>query len=397
MAKIPSIAAFERFAARAFASFPPALLVAACILASPEASHAQTVDCTALRAKIAALDSQGAARPNRYTAAARKQRSELDRTVAYGHSLGCDQPEIPIFGKPLPANCRGLNARIAQMQANLAQLEAAATPAANPVRQDLVARYDAYCRGSTAGRQAAPQNFFEALFGAFAPPPPAPPPTMPWAPPADESPDVEPDPSPRGGSQAVCVRSCDGGFFPLHVSARGADPSYLSDLCSALCPNTEVAVFTKAPSSDIEKAVSLDDSMAYSELPNAAKFRTSYDGACTCKPPHRSWVEALTGAEQILGEGRKSDIVVTAEDSARLSQAQPERRRKGAAAGADPKSTGRSKADVAGPLDPGPSPQERASAARDAVSRLPRSPEAAKEVVGPDGVKRRVRIIAPTL
>jgi hypothetical protein len=381
MAQRPSTAAAQR----PFRGFRAALGAAVLLAASLGTAHSQNVDCAALRAKIAALDSQGAARPNRYAAAARQQQGELDRTAAYARSLGCDQPVVPIFGPPLPARCQGLNAKIAQMQANLGQLEAAATSGTDRARADLIARYDAYCRAPTQARPRDPvTDFFATLFGGLAPPPQ---PAAPWAPPMDESPDVEPDTSPRGGSQAVCVRGCDGGFFPLHVSARGADASYLSDLCHALCPNAEAAVYTKPPNSDIDRAVSLDDGTGYMELPNALKFRSSYDSSCSCKPARQSWVEALAGAEKLLGEGRRGDIVVTPEASEQLSQARPE---------ASTKSSSRARSDSDRLRPAAAAPGQAASV--DAAASAPKpAADGVKEVVGPDGVKRRVRIIAPTL
>jgi hypothetical protein len=364
------------------------LFVAAFVLAPLGSARPQNVDCSALRAKIGALDAQGGGRPNRYSAAARKQRAELDRTVAYAVRLGCDQPEIPFFGRPLPARCPGLNSRIARMQANLAQLEAAATAGTDRIRQDLIARYDAYCRAPIKGRQQAEPNFFEALFGAFIPPQQAPLAPAPWAPPMDESPNVERDPTPRGGSQALCVRSCDGGFFPLDVSARHADSGYLDSLCQALCPNAGVSVYTRAPYSEIERAVSLADGSVYSDLPNALKFRKTYDAACTCKPPRQSWVEALAGAEQMRGEGRRGDIVVTPESSAQLSRARPE---------PAAKSSSRGGSEISGlrPGSGGPAAFRPSADAGALPSRSTRDLE--KEVIGPDGVKRRVRIISPTL
>jgi hypothetical protein len=397
MARHPSFAAVPRRISRLSAGSGKALWVAALLLAPLGSAAAQGVDCTALRAKIAAVDAQSAARPNRYSAAARKQRAEIDRTVAYAASLGCDQPEIPFFGRPLPARCPGLNSKIAQMQANLAQLEVAATAGTDRTRQDLITRYDAYCRAPIKARQQAEPNFFEALFGAFIPPQQAPQTPAPWAPPMDESPDVEPDTTPRGGSQALCVRSCDGGFFPLHVSARNADASYLTDLCQALCPNVGVSVYTRAPHSEIDKAVSLDDGSAYSDLPNARKFRSSYEASCSCKPPHQSWVEALAGAERILGEGRRGDIVVTPESSERLSQAQPESRARNSSRGGDETSGLRPKSGDPAALRPSGAVPAQASSADAAASPSGSPQDSEKEVVGPDGVKRRVRIISPTL
>lgn len=357
-----------------------AICAATFVLGSLGAALPQSLDCNALRARIATLDAQPAARANPSAAAARKQQAEIDRTASYARSLGCDQPEIPFFGPPLNPRCRGLNAKIAQMQANLGQLQAAAASGTDRTRQELMARYDASCRAPIQARQQPGiENFFETLFGAFAPSQPPAQQQVPWAPPLDESPDVEPDTAPRGGSQAVCVRTCDGGFFPLHVSARRAEPSYLGDLCRALCPNAEVSVFTRAPNSDIERAVSLDDGTVYADLPNALKFRSSYDSSCSCRPAGQSWVEALAGAEQLLGEGRSGDILVTPEKSAQLSQARSEPKLR-AKVSAGP-SGGQTRPPVAA--------QDQAAAATPAPGRE-------EEVVGPDGVKRRVRIIGPT-
>jgi hypothetical protein len=112
-------------------------------------------------------------------------------------------------------------------------------------------------------------------------------------------------------------------------------------------------------------------------------------------------VEALAGAERILGEGRRGDILVTQESSERLSQAKPEVRSKNAGRGASESSA----APRQNTGDRMPSaPESAVTAAPSSLGAVtPRessnSPlsEREKEVVGPDGVKRRVRIISPTL
>lgn len=339
-----------------------ALIFAATATRAP----AQNIDCRKLRADIAKLDNQGS-RPNKYASAARKQRAELERTIRHARSLGCDAQPFAFLGAPQPAQCPSLNARIRQMEDNLGQLQAAASQTDNSyARQQLVARYDAYCRSQP---QAAPpeplRGFFEALFGLgnapVGPGPGAPP--VPY----ESVPPIEAEAPPRGGSQAVCVRSCDGGFFPLDPSPRRTDPVYLTDLCQALCPNVEVAVFTRAPSREIKTAVSLNDGMPYMDLPNALAFQRHFDPACTCKPARQSWAQALEGAESLLGAGRRGDIVVTPEKAAELSRP------------------------VAAP------PQKLATPVAEPVVTETAHDGPTKEFVGPDGVKRRVRIVGPTL
>jgi hypothetical protein len=161
------------------------------------------------------------------------------------------------------------------------------------------------------------------------------------------------------------VRTCDGGFFPLPLSARQSDPDQLTGLCQALCPNAPVSVYTRSPNQDISTSLSLTGDSPYSELPNALKFQKSFDPVCTCKPPGQSWAEALAGAEELLGRARKGDIMVTPESSAELAKPKFEK-------------TAR----------PEPSTQP---------STGPEDPAGTEEVTGPDGVKRRVRIIVPPL
>ncbi len=184
------------------------------------------------------------------------------------------------------------------------------------------------------------------------------------------------------------MRTCDGGYFPLSISAHGADPAFLTSLCQALCPNASVAVYTRVPYTQIDTAVSLDSGAPYSEMPNALKFEKSFDAACTCKPPGQSWVDALAGADRLLGGERKTDILVTPEKSVELSAPKPDSKGAAAPDGAPPASA---PAAAGTPANPAPAGAPGKSAAPD------QSPGATREVVGPDGVKRRVRTVGPTL
>ena len=336
-------------------------------------ASSQPIDCGELAARIAALGEGSQTYANHYGGAAQKQRADLDRTIRSARALGCDRSQFFLFGAPAP-QCPGLNAQIRQMQANLAQYQGGTGNAA--ARLQLTARYNAYCRGQVqAVGQPRERGFFETLFGMFGANP------SPFA--FGQQPrfeEVLPPPgedlTPRGGSQAVCVRDCDGGFFPLDSSVRQNAPDQLIGLCQALCPNTAVSVYTRSPNQGINTAVSLDGDTPYSDLPNALRFEKSFDPACTCKPAGQSWAEALAGAEQMLGRERKSDIVVTPEKSAELAKPKFEK----AAPPRPDKQPAAAKEEQAG--------KNSANAEGQAGT---------QEVTGPDGVKRRVRIIVPPL
>ncbi len=289
------------------------LLVAAEICASGGAALGQSAECGQLLGQISAMD-RASAQTNPYSAALAKQRGELEHSVSYAHSIGCDRQQFLFFGSPPPAQCPQLNAQIARMRANLAQLQASFAASNNtPQRQQLVARYNASCR------QQRPRGFFESLFGGGNSAPAA----------TDVPSDLPPAPSvPTGGAEALCVRTCDGGFFPLIYSSRHVGADTLTELCKASCPNAEVRVYTRVPGQEVKTAVGLDGT-PYTSLPAALKFEKSYDPACTCKPPGQSWSQALANAERILGHEGKGDIIVTPEKSAEMSRPKPETGRHG--------------------------------------------------------------------
>jgi Protein of unknown function (DUF2865) len=349
-----------------------AMGIAAFVLSGGSA-FPQPVDCARLAAEISAVSDSGQGYSNHYGGTAQKLRAELTRTIKYARALGCDRGQFFLFDNA-PSQCPSLNAQIQQMQTSLVQYDGIGDLGGNSAaKQQLVARYNSYCRGQARVLpQPRQRGFFETLFGVFQQPSPAE-----QQPRFEEvrPPDGE-DLRPHGGSQAVCVRECDGGFFPLNQSARNSDPDQLTGLCQALCPNAPVSVYTRSPNQEISTAVSLGGDAPYSELPNALKFEKSFDPACTCKPPGQSWAEALAGAEEVLGRARKSDIVVTPESSAELAKPKFEKAaRPGAGA-------------------PAPAGQENQAGNNSAGA----GKEAGTgDLTGPDGVKRHVRIIVPPL
>jgi hypothetical protein len=85
-----------------------------------------------------------------------------------------------------------------------------------------------------------------------------------------------------GTYRTMCVRTCDGFYFPISFSTVPSQFAADSDTCQAMCPGTETSLYTyRNPGENTEQMVSLSGD-PYTALPNAFKFRTSYDKACTC-------------------------------------------------------------------------------------------------------------------
>lgn len=84
-------------------------------------------------------------------------------------------------------------------------------------------------------------------------------------------------PQPR----AVCVRLCDGFFFPVPASA--APNADTEGVCRALCPSAGVALYLLPANSDrIEDAANARGE-TYSVLPAAFRYRTAGAPTCGCR------------------------------------------------------------------------------------------------------------------
>lgn len=164
---------------------------------------------------------------------------------------------------------------------------------------------------------AQAQDFFSQLFGGFDRPRHQPYVRMPFA---DDNGRVY---SPRGesrsrsygggGSQAYCVRTCDGRYFPVTAS----DNASRAASCSKLCPASETKVYY---GSTIDDATA-DNGKSYSDLPNAFKYRNELVSGCTCNgkdavglaqvkiedDPTLKKGDIVAGENGLLVAGRSSD------------------------------------------------------------------------------------------
>lgn len=83
--------------------------------------------------------------------------------------------------------------------------------------------------------------------------------------------------------RTLCVRKCDGYYFPISFSTTEERLSADLYTCQAQCPASEVNLYYHAdPRGDAETLVSIDGE-AYPDLPNAFRYRREYDPSCSCK------------------------------------------------------------------------------------------------------------------
>jgi len=263
--------------------------LALALCAAPLAgAFAQTLDCERLRA---AIDSTP--RDSGEAQAAAQLRADIERLAARADAIGCENQQFLFFGSPPPPECGGIKQRLAGMRARYDALRMRSADSGR--RQAMIGQYAEFCGGDApAGDEPARETG-----GGLA----------------------------RGGSEAVCVRKCDGYYFPLTPSMSGGRAEQLRDLCQASCPNAEVGLYSRAPRADISTAVSAESGDRYADLPNALKYTKKFDASCTCKKPQQGWAELLGRADQILtdidGE-RPGEGPLTVKQADDRSRAQPD-------------------------------------------------------------------------
>lgn len=287
----------------------------------------QSPICARLEAQLSALD-RGIADParaeqiRRYEEAASKQQFELDRTVAQARRIGCEGSGFFLFGGGQPPQCDGLNAQIQRMRANLdkmtmdlQRLQSGGAERGDQRRAILLSLNQNDCGPQyRAAAPPRPRGLFETLFGG-SPSGPAPGPDF-------SAPDSQP--MLGGGYRTICVRTCDGYYFPISFSTTPAKFQDDEKQCQKQCPAAEVVLFThRNPGEDVSQAVSLSG-RNYRELPNAFRYRSEFTPACSCRRPGQSWAEAMGEKDTTLERG---DIVVTEDRAKAMSQPRVEPQR----------------------------------------------------------------------
>ena len=104
---------------------------------------------------------------------------------------------------------------------------------------------------------------------------------------------------PNGRYRSVCVRTCDGFFFPISYSTYAGRLAEDASMCQANCA-APAELYVYRTGGDIAQAISLNGT-AYADLPNAFKYRTEYVKGCSCKQAEYNPTE-IEAAGQKAGE-----------------------------------------------------------------------------------------------
>jgi hypothetical protein len=277
--------------------------------------------CPRLEAQLATIDRGGGSgdpakeeQIRRYQEAATKQQSELDRVTSQAKRMGCDSSGFFSLFSGQSAQCGPVNNQIQQMRANLEQITTSlerlrggfgGAERDNQRRSVLLALAQNNCGPQYANAARGPGNFLENLFGNNN--------SNPNAPSTDFGPQ-------SGTFRTVCVRTCDGAYFPISfatVPARFPDDE---KTCKALCPAAEASLYAyRNPGEDMSSAVSING-QPYSSSPNAFRYRQEFNPSCACKAVGQTWSDALKSIDDKAAAEQQGDIIVTEESAKKMAR-----------------------------------------------------------------------------
>ena len=127
-----------------------------------------------------------------------------------------------------------------------------------------------------------------------------------YVPPASEGPRQSRGTTPPEGSGSyttVCVRMCDGFFFPVSQRVSRSRFEHDADVCRSRCGQSDSRLFYHSTlSGSIKDAVDLNG-RSYALLPNAFLHRKKLVSGCACKPAPWSDASQMRHRQYALAEG----------------------------------------------------------------------------------------------
>ena len=253
----------------------------------------QQVRCMQLQQELAAAQGGGGSRAD--LSRIEQQIAKADRvfqgTQAAMEDAGC-LDSFFIFGRSLVRSpkCLNMNARVEDARRQLGQLQQqrqALMGGGGGKRRQAELR-DALARSGCGGQvRPARRGFFDFFGGREE---------------EEEEQQLPQTPiyrsiDPNGRYRTVCVRLCDGFFYPIHYSTYGSMVGPDAEACQSNCAAPAELYVYRNPGQEIEQAVSLSGS-AYMDLPVALRFRKEFVKGCSCKQAEYNPTDIMAANKQ---------------------------------------------------------------------------------------------------
>lgn len=267
------------------------------LFASPSFTglSAQAASCNSLSRQLVSVNRQisgGGKLKNRFSSARDRQRAQLRKAQAALNRLGC-RKRRNIFKRSIHKNCSPLRKTIRRMKRNLARLGNTNTRStrnaglrrAKQKRSGIIRSMKRQGCGQYAKKKKPavkkPRRSVKVKSNNS----------------RKASLRVTPRASKRQSSgnqslrnidrsktyRTMCVRKCDGFYFPVSYSTTLK--SFISDAqsCNAMCPGAETELYYYKLSEGTPKdMVSARRGKAYTKLPTAFRYKRTFDKSCTC-------------------------------------------------------------------------------------------------------------------
>ena len=142
---------------------------------------------------------------------------------------------------------------------------------------------------------------------------------------------------PGAAYRTVCVRLCDGFYYPVNEAARPG--SFLAEekMCQSTCSVPARLFYQRLPTGDDAREMVSLTGDRYADLPNAFRYRSEYLNACACGPKpwsaeakaqyqRRATLATRTRVERIVAAGAGATAKLLAEADLQVAQRAPRAR-----------------------------------------------------------------------
>ncbi|MCR9122792.1 MAG: DUF2865 domain-containing protein [Phyllobacteriaceae bacterium] len=239
-------------------------------LTAVSAPPANAQSCSSLQSQLASARRGGGNRAEyrRYADAAKRQQRELRKAQRTFSRRGCQQSRT--------RQCRSLGSTINQMQANLGRLQGIRDRNRGGASRREIRRLERAVQRACSRRQSTRRASARRETG-----------TVRRARPnrtQSARPAAPAQPSFAGEHRTLCVRTCDGYYFPISFATNADHFERDKAICAALCPAAPTMLFTHhSGDDDGPKNMTALDGTAYTDLETAFDFRERRRSeTCTC-------------------------------------------------------------------------------------------------------------------
>lgn len=258
------------------------------MLAAPLSAQASAV-CDGLRQQLTQPTRiiGNTAEVRRYANALAQQNILIRRIKNDMRGYGCSSGSVIVYGNPNAELCGEIGDALVQAESDRAMI-------AEDRDRMLASQRDENAQDSRERIMAAldAQGCYDEQPSSFTSTDPSQEPDMGGTADPFDSPDSQdyrpsPDMPMQGGLRTLCVRTCDGAFFPISSNATPLDFRAQAAQCERMCPGTQTELFYHSlqgqESSDM---VSAKTGEPYASMPTAFAYRnnagTSRSPSCSC-------------------------------------------------------------------------------------------------------------------